>query len=486
MALFDNIRSKTDSTTARILFGAVVVVFVFSFINMGFGGRTVTYATVNGDRITDLDLQKRMRLVQRQMSSSSMNEDELKELQNSVLERLITEKAVMGMAGELGLEVSDTEIGLTILQNPGFKDAAGDFSAELYEQAIKQEGFASKSKFEERIRQDLTYTKLRDMVSNSVLVSDEEGRTIAKQNMTKLDLEWIRLSSSSVNVEVTEEDIQLELKENEDIIKEQYTADLPFEYQKPERVNIQRIVLPITTENENTVQETATTITTRLSSGESFDSLVLEYNPEAINSGKISQGTKEQLGPVVADFAFTSEINTSKIIELPNTLQIVLVLQKFDAETISYEDASPEIARALLQTKKQNEELDALAQVVQNKWMTNAFTEEESLRYRIESANEISLNDPKIPGLGNAPELFSALMGVTASGIMPTPYKTLGGLVIANVTKITKPTDADLLQSSKIESMRLKALRQRDSWAAFEIEVRSQADVQEIWKQWQQ
>ena len=36
-----------------------------------------TYATVNGSRITDLDLQKRMRMVQREMQSSSMNEDEL-------------------------------------------------------------------------------------------------------------------------------------------------------------------------------------------------------------------------------------------------------------------------------------------------------------------------------------------------------------------------------------------------------------------------
>ena len=88
---------------------------------MGFGGRTVTYATVNGNRVTDLDLQKRMRLVQRQMQSSSMNADELEQLQNTVLERLITERAVMDKAVELGIQVSDTEIGLTILQNQVLK-----------------------------------------------------------------------------------------------------------------------------------------------------------------------------------------------------------------------------------------------------------------------------------------------------------------------------------------------------------------------------
>ena len=134
MGLFDNIRSKTDTTTARVLFAAVVVVFVFSFINMGFGGRTVTYAKVNGKRITDLDLQKRMRIVQRQMQSSSLNEDEHEELKNTVLDRLIIESAVLDKANNLGIQVSDTEINLIVLQNPGFQDAAGDFSEELFAQ----------------------------------------------------------------------------------------------------------------------------------------------------------------------------------------------------------------------------------------------------------------------------------------------------------------------------------------------------------------
>ena len=73
------------------------------------GGRTATYATVNGSRITDLDLQKRMRMVQREMQSSSMNEDELEQLQNDILERLVVEKAVMDKAQDLQVEVSDDE-----------------------------------------------------------------------------------------------------------------------------------------------------------------------------------------------------------------------------------------------------------------------------------------------------------------------------------------------------------------------------------------
>ena len=82
-----------------------------------------------------------------------MNEDELEQLQNDILERLVVEKAVMDKAQELQVEVSDDEISLLLLSNPGFKDAAGDFSPELYEQAVKQAGFGSKAKYEESRRQ---------------------------------------------------------------------------------------------------------------------------------------------------------------------------------------------------------------------------------------------------------------------------------------------------------------------------------------------
>ena len=57
-------------------------------------------------------------MVQREMQSSSMNEDELEQLQNDILERLVVEKAVMDKAQDLQVEVSDDEISLFLLSNP--------------------------------------------------------------------------------------------------------------------------------------------------------------------------------------------------------------------------------------------------------------------------------------------------------------------------------------------------------------------------------
>ena len=484
MGLFDNIRSKTDTTTARLLFAAVVVVFVFSFIGSGMGGRTATYATVNGSRITDLDLQKRMRMVQRQMQSSSMNEDEMEQLKNDILERLVVEKSVMDKAEDLQVEVSDDEISLILLQNPGFKDAAGDFSPELYAQAVKQEGYGSKAKYEDRLRADLTYAKLREQVVNTVYVSDQEAQKQAEQALTTLEIEWIRLSENSVDVSVSEEEIQSELEANKTEIEAQYTTDLPIHYQKGERVTFQRITLPFTAENKEQIAAQGKEIVAVLEGDTTFEEQLSQYNPGAFNNGLITDSTREQLSVNVADALFTMTENTVASIETDNAIQVIKLITKKDAETISMEVASKEIAQARATATKQKEGLSDKAIEVLEAWKTG-FTPEQSALYPVQKENNISMTDPKIAGLGNNPMLFEALANVDSTGWLNTSFPTLGGVVLVNITKIQGPTPEQLTERAKIEKMRLKIERQRALWDAFESNARNTASVEEHWKGWE-
>ena len=484
MGLFDNIRSKTDTTTARLLFGAVVVVFVFSFIGSGMGGRTATYATVNGSRITDLDLQKRMRMVQRQMQSSSMNEDEMEQLKNDILERLVVEKSVMDKAEDLQVEVSDDEISLILLQNPGFKDAAGDFSTELYAQAVKQEGYGSKAKYEDRLREDLTYAKLREQVINTVYVSDQEAQKQAEQVLTTLAIEWIRLSQNSVDVTVSEEDIQGELDANKTEIEAQYTTDLPIYYQKGERVTFQKITLPFTAENKEQIAAQGKEILAALESGTTFEEQLTQYNPGAFNNGLVIDSEREQLSVDVADAIFAMTDNAFASIETDNAVQVVKLITKKDAETISIEVASKDIAKARATATKQKEGLSSKANEVLEAWKTG-FTPEQSALYPIQQENNISMTDPKISGLGNNPDLFKALGDVDSTGWLQTSFTTLGGVILVNVTNIQAPTPEQLTERAKIEKMRLKIERQRALWDAFESNARNTASVEEHWKGWE-
>ena len=483
MALFDNIRSKTDSTTARVLFGAVVVVFVFSFIGGGLGGRTATYATVNGSRITDLDLQKRMRLVQREMQSSSMNEDELDQLQNDILERLVVEKAVMDKAQELQVEVSDDEISLLLLSNPGFKDAAGDFSPELYEQAVKQAGFGSKAKYEESRRQDLIYSKLQQQIVSAVYVSKAEAEAQAKKGLSTLSLDWIRLSESSISVSIDESDIQAELEANKTEIEAQYNADLPFKYQKGERVTFQRITLPFTAETKEGVQTQAEGINQKLSDGSDFTTLLLENNPGTLNNGVVTDSTREQLDSRISEALFSIEQNAIQTVETDNAIQILMLLEKKEAETIPFETAGLEIAKSRLESVKQKEALSSKSAELLKAWK-EGFTPELAAQYPVQSETNISLTDPKIAGLGNNPLLFAELATVQNVGWLETSFPTLGGVVLVRVTDIQTPTPEQLSERTKLETMRIKVERQRNLWDAFESNARATATVEEHWKNW--
>jgi len=485
MGLFDNIRSKTDSTTARLLFGAVVVVFVFSFIGGGMGGRTATYATVNGSRITSLDLQKAVRTAQRQMQISSMNEDEQQEFENNILEQLIVQRAVMDKASKLGVEVSDDEISLYILSNPGFNDATGEHSPELYEQAIKQLGYGSKAKFEESVREDLIFTKLRQQVVGSVYVSEQEATEQAKLGLSAVNLEWIRLSQSSIILDISIEDVQAELEANKTEIEAQYNADLPFKYQKGERVSFQRITLPFTVETKDAVQSQASNIETQLASGGDFSTLLMEANPGSINNGLITDSTREQLESDISEALFSMEINSTQVVTTDNAIQILKLIEKKPAETVSFEVAGLEIAKSRLEAARKSAALSEKAIQVLSEWK-NGFSEESAALYPIQSEDNVSLVEPKISGLGNNPQLFAALADVKSIGWLETPFPTLGGVVLVKITDVQTPTAEQLSERTKLETMRLKVQRERMLWEAFQANARATATVDEIWKNSQQ
>jgi parvulin-like peptidyl-prolyl isomerase len=471
MALFDSIREKTDSTTARLLFGAVCVVFVFSFIGIGMGGRTVTYAKVNGSRITDIDLQKKMRLIQRQEQFSSLNETELKSLQEDVLESLIIERSVLGEAQELGIEVSDEEVNYAILSIDGFKDASGDFSEELYEQAVKREGFGSKTKFEARTRQDIAYNKLRELITSSVYVSATEATSQATDSMTTLSVEWIRISEASVRdtVTVTDADIDAELAKNLEAIQKIYDADLLRKYQKPERVSIARIILPFTDETKEEIKTKADNVRKEAIDGVDFTSLVQSHSSNKSNDGTILDAAKDQLPTEVGAVIFTDNPPAiSEVIETTEGYQIVKFIEKKAAETIAFDDTKKEIAKQSLLNQKISDATKSQAELLLTQWKsTEGISEELLSSYKIESAGPFPKTSPELPGAGNSPELLSTLATATTTGFLEMPFQTSGGLLIANITSIALPDPQMLEMRTKYIKVQLETMRKQSVWDDF-------------------
>lgn len=506
MALFDNIRSKTDTTTARLLFAAVVVVFVFSFINIGFGGQTVTYAKVNGDRITDIDLQKRMKVIQRQQNISSMNEDELEGFKEDVLEELIVQKAVLDKAKALQIEVSDTEVNMQILDNPGFKDASGDFSEELYGQAVKQEGFGSKTKFEERVRQDIAYSKLISVVTDGVYISEPEAQKKAENILTSMTVEWFRLSKGALKgeIDISKDDIAKEIADNSEALQEEYAANLEIKYKKPVRVDIEQIVLAIEGDNKAQLVEKAGTLAKQINDGGDFAPLVIEHSVDKQN-GKVINATEMQLPAEVASKLFIdAPIKEAQVIETDTSVRVVRLLDKKEAFTKSFDEVKEELAKESLMKRKTDEAIKKQANEVLNAWKAEIERPEvedggdeldgeivEEVKppsildqYQKMTSEPFSPVSPQLPGAGNSPDLMAALAKIKKPQLLETPFQTTGGYLVVRVVTYQEPDEKQLDRFTQQVKMGLSQTLKQNAWASFQKQARTEATVEEIWKQW--
>ena len=158
MALLETIRQQTDSTWAKLVFGAVILVFIFWGIGTSGGPTTTAIAEVDGARITDTQLHRQMRNLTRS-TGSTLNEDEMNQLAQEVIQQLIQTEVLLQESARTGIEVSDQEIARYVLQYDAFKTSKGKFSSKLYERSLKRMGL-SQGKFEQQIREMITIQKL--------------------------------------------------------------------------------------------------------------------------------------------------------------------------------------------------------------------------------------------------------------------------------------------------------------------------------------
>ncbi|MEC7949621.1 MAG: SurA N-terminal domain-containing protein, partial [Myxococcota bacterium] len=218
----ETIRRSTDSTAARLVFGAIVLVFVFWGVG-GQGPTNETYAVVNGERITDSAFR---RAFQNVTSGQAMDDDEAREVSGRVLDMLIEERVVLQEARTLGMEVSDQEVYAQLARQEAFKGPEGKFSSEIYERTLKRMGL-TKGKFEESIRESLIAEKLDRVLRASVQVSEAELKRRYEESATQVGVSWIRIPDASVldAVPVSDEAVQEYLTTRNEAIKDAYDRE---------------------------------------------------------------------------------------------------------------------------------------------------------------------------------------------------------------------------------------------------------------------
>ncbi len=127
-------------------------------------------AVVNDEAVTQYDLDEQKRTVTTQMKAQNVTPPPADVLDKQLLERIITERALMQYAKETGVRVDDVQVERTIARVAQENKMTGD----QFRKAVEREGI-SYAKYREDIRSEIMVQRLRDReVESKISVSDAE------------------------------------------------------------------------------------------------------------------------------------------------------------------------------------------------------------------------------------------------------------------------------------------------------------------------
>ncbi len=127
-------------------------------------------AIVNDEALTQYDVNERKRAVLEQMKAQKVTPPATDVLEKQLLERLITERALLQYAKETGVRVDDTQVERTIARIA--QDSK--LSVDDFRRAVEREGIPF-SKYREDMRDEMIVQRLREReVEGRVNVSDAE------------------------------------------------------------------------------------------------------------------------------------------------------------------------------------------------------------------------------------------------------------------------------------------------------------------------
>ena len=164
--MFDLFRSRDKAV--RILLGALLVLVGFSMLTYlvpnyntgGAGPNDQIIAQVGKDQITLLEVQ---RLIQNTMRGRQLPPEILPNYIPTMVNSMITERALAFEAGRLGYEVTDTQVRQAIQQYVPSLFQDGRFvGKEAYAQMLSQQNM-SIGEFENDMRRQLLITRLRNV-----------------------------------------------------------------------------------------------------------------------------------------------------------------------------------------------------------------------------------------------------------------------------------------------------------------------------------
>jgi peptidyl-prolyl cis-trans isomerase D len=179
----------------KVLLAVVTLTFVVTGGWM-LGKEDVTNyaAKVGKEKITMTQYEEaldRMQEFYRNLYKGNIPDDVLRrlDLNKRTIQALVDQKLLVDEAKKQGLTVTDQELSDAVTGNKSFQDASGRFDRSRYTQVLQANGMTP-ALYEHQLRDEMLADKFRNMVKDSVYVSDNELRDFYKSHLAGQNKEF--------------------------------------------------------------------------------------------------------------------------------------------------------------------------------------------------------------------------------------------------------------------------------------------------------
>ncbi|MDY7001286.1 MAG: SurA N-terminal domain-containing protein [Thermodesulfobacteriota bacterium] len=231
--MLDIIRRNAQSWGVKILFGLIILVFVFWGVGSIRSQRASVLAHVNDTDITVSDFKRtyQQSLEDLRRENPDVTPEELKRVKfkHQVLSRMVNTRLLLEQANKLGLAVSPRELRLHIGSLPAFQSADSRFDPDRYKSVLRANRL-SPGEFEARISRDMLLDKLKRYLGLCVAVGDAEAGDIFLFAKERLQIEYLVFAWEDFRkrAKPTQEDINAFYMANQERFKRPAMVDFKY------------------------------------------------------------------------------------------------------------------------------------------------------------------------------------------------------------------------------------------------------------------
>ncbi|WP_413612360.1 SurA N-terminal domain-containing protein [Bdellovibrio sp. HCB-110] len=216
-SMADKMKRKLSakSVTAIVLFGAIILVFVFFGLPGRLGAGIGSVARVNNSLISLADFQQEENRIQQyyqNLFGSQMDFSSQRQLlRQQALENLVRMELVSQAAQKNGILATDAEVRDFIVKDIPFFQQNGQFQREFYSRYLESTR-SNPGDFENKVRKDIANVRVRQMFELVSAPTGAELKKLQEMKSQKINVLFVKVDSEAASKAMTKEKAEAAIK----------------------------------------------------------------------------------------------------------------------------------------------------------------------------------------------------------------------------------------------------------------------------------